>query len=161
MEKIKAGNLKVNIEQEETLWYDRKRTLFFGLPWSFTRYYLTPSRIKLDVGLLSRKEEEIRLYRVIDVSFKQSLFERMVGVGTLCILSNDNSTPELHLVHIKNARKVKEVISQCVENARRANGVRTSELVGGGRLGCVEGGEELGPQIFPDVNGDGIDDRLQ
>lgn len=158
MAKMKAGNLAVAVEEEEILWYDRKRSMFFGLPWSFTRYYLTPTKLKINVGLLSRKEEEVRLYRVTDVTFKQSFFEKLLGVGTVCILSSDNSMPELHLRHIKNAKKVKDVLSQCVENNRRSAGVRTSELVGGGPIGCSD---TFGPRLFPDANHDGVDDRLQ
>lgn len=161
MAKMKAGELTVNLEEEEILWYDRKRCIFFGLPWSFTRYYLTPSKLKINVGLLSRKEEEIRLYRITDVTFKQSLGERLIGAGTICVLSSDNSMPEIHLIHIKNAKKVKDVLSQCVENARREAGVRTSELVGMGPTGCSDGGPSSGPKIFPDANHDGVDDRLQ
>ncbi|MFR6496608.1 MAG: hypothetical protein ACLUOF_09705 [Ruminococcus sp.] len=36
----------------EYLWTDKKRTLF-GLPLSFTRYYLTESRLITRVGLLT------------------------------------------------------------------------------------------------------------
>ena len=45
------------------IWQDRKRTIF-GLPWSFTRYFITDEKVLLDIGFLSRTEEEIRLVRI-------------------------------------------------------------------------------------------------
>ena len=108
--------------------------------------------------------EEVRLYRIKDVTYMQTLIERIGGTGTLCVMSNDATVPEIHLVHIKNARKVKDVISQSVEVARRENGVRTSELMGGGAVasgpfGDNDGAESLGPDLVPDFNCDGVDDR--
>ena len=49
----------------EYLWTDKKRTLF-GLPLSFTRYYLTESRLITRVGLLTVVEDELDIYRIND-----------------------------------------------------------------------------------------------
>lgn len=56
----------------EILWKDRKR-IFCGLPWTFTRYSLTKEKLIIDTGFLSRKEEEVRLYRVLDMTLKRGL----------------------------------------------------------------------------------------
>ena len=53
--------------QDKTVWKDRKRTVF-GLPWSFTRYLLYENKLVIDVGLFSRTEDEIRLYRIMDIT---------------------------------------------------------------------------------------------
>ena len=42
----------------EYLWTDKKRTLF-GLPLSFTRYYLTDTRLITRVGFLTITEDEL------------------------------------------------------------------------------------------------------
>lgn len=127
---MKAGELKVELKQEEALWYDRKRVTVFALPLSFTKYTLTPTRLIVESGFLNKKEDEIKLYRVTDVEYSQTLFERIGGVGTIRLLSNDTSSPEMKLLHIKNAKEVKEAISYTVEHARKDSGVRTSEMVG-------------------------------
>ena len=49
----------------EYLWTDKKRTLF-GLPLSFTRYYLTESRLITRIGLLTVVEDELDIYRITD-----------------------------------------------------------------------------------------------
>lgn len=160
---LKAGDLRVALDEEELIWMDRKRRTIFGLPWSFTRYSLTPSRLFIQTGFLTSHEDEIRLYRIKDISYTQSLAERIAGTGTLHIVSSDASTPQVLLHHIKNAKKVKAVLSQAVEVSRRENGVHTSELVGGPGPHRHPGdsGPSLGPELAPDRNGNGIDDRLE
>jgi len=165
--KLKNGQMSVVLEKEEIIWKDRKRTVFLGLPWSFQRYSMTPSRLFLEAGFFKRVEEEIRLYRVTDVAFTQTFGERLAGLGTVCIRSSDQTTPVVHLTHIKKAKTVKNVISQYVEIARKENGVRTSEIVGGHTPGAPgehhpsEGGDSVGPEIMPDFNHNGIDDRTE
>ena len=110
---------------EEFVWSDRKR-IIFGLPWSFTRYRLTEKKILIETGFLSRHEEEIRLYRVLDLTLKRSLWQRIFGVGTIHCCSGDKSTPEFDLKWIKNPREVKEMLSDMIDEERmkRKVGVR-------------------------------------
>lgn len=129
-EKMKAGELRVEVEQENKLWYDRKRVTIFALPWSFTKYTLTATKLTVEKGLLNTQEDEIKLFRVTDVAYSQTLWERIGKTGTIKILSNDSSSPELLLQHVKNAKVVKEAISKAVDDARRSNNVKTSEMVG-------------------------------
>ena len=130
MAKIKVGTFKVDLIPEETLWYDRKRWLFLGLPWTFTKYVLTETKLQILTGFWKQKEDDVLLYRISDITFYQTLAERLVGVGTLCIMSSDTSSPETHLRHIKKARKVKDLLTVYVEEARAKAGVSTSEIVG-------------------------------
>ena len=129
-DKMRAGELRVEIEQEDKLWYDRKRVTIFALPWSFTKYTLTETKLTIEKGFFNKEEDEIKLYRVTDIAYSQTFWERIGKTGTIKILSNDSSSPELALQHIKNAKLVKEAISKAVDNARRRNNVKTSEMVG-------------------------------
>lgn len=159
MAKLKNGSFAVSVEQEEVLWQDRKRIL--GLPLSFTRYQLTSSKLLINVGLLNLREEEIRLYRVRDLRLTQTLADRLFGVGTICVESADASMPHLHLKHVKNPRKVKEVLSAGVEESRRRNGIRATEIVSG-PLGHEDGETPVGDGgLFPDADQNGVDDRLE
>lgn len=107
------------------IWKDRKRTIF-GLPWSFTRYMLTEEKLIIDTGLFSRREDEIRLYRIMDITLKRTFRDRIEGVGTIHCCSGDKSTPEFDIARIKNPREVKEMLSELIENERmkRRIGVR-------------------------------------
>ncbi|MBQ2184342.1 MAG: PH domain-containing protein [Lachnospiraceae bacterium] len=133
MAKLKAGTFNAEIAEEQVLWRDKKRVLFFGPPWSFTSYEITEKKLRISKGFFKKTEDDIMLYRISDITFFQTLGERMNKLGTLCVLSSDTSSPETHLIHIKNARKVKELLMQKVEEARKSSGVYTSEIVGAPR----------------------------
>ena len=110
----------------EFVWKDRKRT-FLGLPWSFTRYFLKDEKLIIDTGFFSRNEEEIRLYRITDITLKRSLGERLFGLGTIHCCSGDKTTPEFEIKRIKDSRKIKEMLSDMVEEERLRRRVSVRE----------------------------------
>ena len=116
------------MDQNEIIWTDKKRPLF-GLPLSFTRYTLTKEKLIITVKFLSVHEEEIRLYRIMDVTLYQNLFQRMFGVGTIHCCSADTSTPEFDIVSVKIPRKVKDILSDAVENERRQKKIASTEFM--------------------------------
>lgn len=111
----------------EYKWTDRKRPIF-GLPLSFTVYALTDEKLLIKTGLLSTKQEEVRLYRIIDFTVKCSLLQRIFGVGTIHCCSADSSTPEFDIISIKKTYEVKELISDMVEKERGRKQVSTREF---------------------------------
>jgi uncharacterized membrane protein YdbT with pleckstrin-like domain len=98
-------------------WSDRKR-IIFGLPWTFTKYAATDDKLFIKTGILNIKEEEIRLYRIMDFTLKRSFFQRLWGTGTIHIHSADRSTPEFDIESIKNPEVVKNMLSDMVEEER-------------------------------------------
>ena len=112
------------------VWQDRKRTLF-GLPWSFTRYALTEEKLLIDTGFFSRTEDEVRLYRILDLTLRRSFWERIFGVGTIHCCTADKSMGEFDIKHIKRPREIKELLSAMVEEERRARRVGMREYVDG------------------------------
>ena len=105
------------MEELKILWKDRKRPIF-GLPLSFTKYKLLEDKLLIDSGILSIKQEEIRLYRIMDITLKKSIWQRIFGVGTIHCCSADKSTPEFDIKDIKNAFEVKELLSNKIEEQR-------------------------------------------
>ena len=85
------------------IWTDKKRTLF-GLPLSFTRYYLTETRLITRVGFFHVEEEEIELYRITDKKLSLSLGQRIFRVGSIILYSKDVDTPEKELRSIRTPR---------------------------------------------------------
>lgn len=98
-------------------WSDRKR-IIFGLPWTFTKYAATDDKLIIKTGFLNTKEEEVRLYRIMDFTLKRTLFQRLWGVGTIHVNSADRSTPEFDIENIKNPDVVKNMLSDMVEEER-------------------------------------------
>lgn len=91
---------------ETIVWKDRKR-IFFGLPWTFTRYALTEEKLYIKTGVFSTREEEVRLYRIMDVTLKRSLWERLCGLGTIHCCSADKSSPEFDLRTLNGRSRLK------------------------------------------------------
>lgn len=116
-------------EKMQYVWEDRKRT-FLGLPWSFTKYRLTEEKLFITTGLFNTKEEEIRLYRVMDMTLNRSLGEKIFALGTIHLCSADKSTPEFDLKHIKKSHDVRNLISDYVEKQRDIKGIVSREFLG-------------------------------
>ena len=119
--------------QTESLWRDRKRTIF-GLPWSFTKYRLTEDKFFLQTGFFNTKEDEVRLYRILDVSLNRSFREKLFGLGTLTVCSADKSLGDFLIRRIKNPKKVRDLMSDVVEQQRNAKGIIGREFLEGTHL---------------------------
>ena len=112
-----------------TLWTDKKRP-FLGLPISFTRYTLSEEKIIIETGFFNKKEEEIRLYRITDVTLRRSFGERLFGLGTIHCCSADKSTPEFDIRLIKDSCDVRDMLSDLVESERDRKRVSVREFTG-------------------------------
>lgn len=119
---------KIQVEEKEVLWADRKRIL--GMPISFTRYSMDDERLYVKTGLLRTELNEILLYRILDVKSTQSLWQRIFGVGTLTLFSADQSCPQLLLKNIKKPEKLHIYLSDVIEKTRQTRGVAGREIVG-------------------------------
>lgn len=112
----------------EYLWSDKKRTLF-GLPISFTKYALNEERLFIETGFLNKTEDEVRLYRIMDVSLRRSFWQRIFGVGTIHCCSADKSMGDFDIISVKNPKDVKEQLSQLIETQRMAKKVTNREFM--------------------------------
>lgn len=112
----------------EYVWSDRKRTLF-GLPLSFTKYSMTEERFFIESGVFNKVEDEVRLYRIMDVSLSISFWQRIFKVGTIHCCSGDKTLGDFDIVSIKFPREVKEQLSELVEKQRDAKRVTSREFM--------------------------------
>lgn len=87
------------------------------------RYRISNYRIDIEEGLLSKRIDTIELWHVDDVSMVQSLFDRIVGVGTITIHSTDATTPVLPLRSLPEPRKLLDAIKQRIIAVKRQRGV--------------------------------------
>ena len=110
----------------ELVWKDRKRT-FLGLPLSFTVYSLDGERLFIKTGVLNVNEDEVRLYRIKDISLRRSLGQRLLGLGTIHCCSSDATLKEFDIRNIKKPREVRELLSQMIEAERQKKRVRSLE----------------------------------
>lgn len=99
------------------LWKDRSHP-FFGLPLSFRQYFLYPEQIIVQSGILTRRQEEVRLYRVTDVSLRQTLFQRLFRLGTICLTTGDSTSPKLYIRDVPCSEDLTRYISDLAEAER-------------------------------------------
>ena len=75
-----------------------------------THYRVTSQRIVIESGLFSRSLEEIDMRSVDDIEFRQSLLERIFGIGEIVVVSTDKVAPRRTLHGIHNPRNTRELI---------------------------------------------------
>ncbi len=124
----KPDRLSEYAAQDEIIWQDRRR--YLGLPISFTVYKFDANRFYEKKGLFNTKEEEILLYRILDVSLKRSLWQKIFGVGTIVLSTADQSTPVLEVKSVKNSDRVRRALSNIVEKERDEKRVLGKEMFG-------------------------------
>lgn len=123
-----ANMKKLTRDYGEIIWTGKK--CIMGLPISFTRYILTESKLITRIGLLSLREDEIELYRVYDKSIKLPFGQRIVGCGTITLLSKDSDTPTKTLQSVKNPREVKRLLDGAIQAQRDKYSVRGRDMMG-------------------------------
>ena len=116
------------MQAAEYIWRDRKRTIF-GLPWSFTVYKLTEEKLLVESGFLSKTEEEVRLYRMMDLTLKRPFGQRIWGLGTIHCCTADKSTPEFDIKKIKDSERVKNLLSDLIEKQREEKRISGREFM--------------------------------
>ncbi|MBR3569988.1 MAG: PH domain-containing protein [Oscillibacter sp.] len=124
------------------VWQDRKR--HFGLPVSFTRYRLSDDRLFIETGVIRFQEEEVLLYKIQDLHLSITLGQRLFGVGTVSVISGDQTAPRVELVNIAHPKRVKELIHDLTEDSKRQRRVSILESMGGhfdmGELNALDNG---------------------
>ncbi len=110
------------------IWSERKR-IWCGLPWTFTKYELRADKLVIRTGFFTQRQDEVRLYRIMDLSLKRSLGQRIFGMGTIVCNSVDKTMKDFEIKNIKKSEQIKEQLSELVESARRSNRVSTREFM--------------------------------
>ena len=113
--------------------------LLMLLPWLYffvvlcyrrmsVRYKLSTQRFVHESGILRRVTDRIEVLDMDDITFEQGPLERLVGVGTIRIVSSDHSHPDLSLPGIENARRVAEQFDDARLAERRRRGLHIEQI---------------------------------
>ncbi len=102
--------------------------LFKWISLKFLTYEITTERIKVTKGILSRRTDELELYRVKDTSLIEPFMLRMFGVGNIQAITNDSGTPQLELKGIADAKNIREKLRESIEECRVRKGARVMEM---------------------------------
>lgn len=98
--------------------------LIIPIIWARTiRYRISNFRIDYERGLLGKTIDTMELWHVDDIKFHQSFMERILGVGTITIMSDDQTTPSLPLRGLPNPRAIFDALKSRVIAIKRTRGV--------------------------------------
>lgn len=129
------------------VWTDKKRSVF-GLPISFTRYYLTETKFITRVGFLNITEDEIDLYKIIDKKVKFPFFQRLFNCGSIIIYSKDADTPSKEVHSVKNVRQVSELIDKHLTLMRDRYGIRGRDMIDIHGHDCCDDGYDYDDGVY-------------
>jgi uncharacterized membrane protein YdbT with pleckstrin-like domain len=97
------------------------------LRWATTHFVLTTERLIFRSGVVAKFGREIPLERINDVTFSQSLFERMIGAGDL-LLESAGEHGQSRFANIRDPEAVQlEIYRQMEANDRRRSGYATTQ----------------------------------
>lgn len=117
---------------------EKKRWLFLGLPFTFTKYVIKEDMITVDTGVFTKVENDCYMYKVQDVEHTASIWERMAGLGTIVCYTGDTTHPKLLIEHIRNSKQIKELILKESEEARLKRRTVNMLDIGSGEIGDID-----------------------
>ncbi len=99
------------------------------LRWRTTHYVVTTHRVLLREGVLARRGRDIALSRIADVSYRQTLGQRLVSSGTLTIETVGDGGATV-LERVPDSDGVQQLLVQLVEEDADRRGAHPSGAVG-------------------------------
>jgi uncharacterized membrane protein YdbT with pleckstrin-like domain len=91
------------------------------------RYRLTSQRLLRDTGIISKRGDHLLVVNIDDVTVHQNLFDRMFGLGTIELNTNDKTTPIVNMLGIENPRYVADMIDEVRRTERNRRGLYTMD----------------------------------
>src|SRR3954469_15771001 len=100
------------------------------LRWRTTHYVITTHRLLFREGILARRGRDIGLSRITDVSYHQSVFERLINSGTLTIESAGEGGATV-LGHSPASHGVKQLLNHMIEEDADRRAQENAEYIRG------------------------------
>jgi membrane protein YdbS with pleckstrin-like domain len=109
------------------------------LRWRFTYFVLTTDRLITRTGVIAKQSREIPLERINDVTFNQSVIERMVGAGDL-LIESAGERGQQRISNVRNPEQIQLMIYKEVEENQ-------NRMTRGGRPFPTPAGDSIPEQI--------------
>jgi len=88
-----------------------------------TCYEVTADRVEWSRGIFDRQIDNLDLFRVIDLRMHRSLLDCIFGIGTVTLITKDETDPEFHFTKIKNPRDLYDILKKASLEADRTQRV--------------------------------------
>lgn len=115
-DEIKEPELRY--QDEVPVFTERKRWLFLGLPWTFTKYLLKDEILTVQKGFFNTIINDCYMYKIVDVQLEKSLLEKMLGLGTVVCYTSDTTDKVLRISHVRKSEQIKNFILEKSEKMR-------------------------------------------
>ena len=102
------------------------------LRWRTTHYVITTHRVMVRRGILTKNGKDITLSKITDVSFQQTVLDRLIRSGSLHIESAGDS-PDENLANIPRSNEVQQLINRLIDEddlRRRRHGSAVGDAPG-------------------------------
>ncbi len=86
-------------------------------------YEVTPDRIEWARGVFDRHVDNIDMFRVVDLKLRRSLLECLLGIGTVILITSDESDPEFEFVKVNHCRSLYDTLKEAGLSADRKRNV--------------------------------------
>ena len=108
----------------EVIWEGKPAGLFqrflTKLHLNFTTYQITKDELIIQTGFFRRKTNTVELYLLKDPDLYESVYQRMLNIGTVIVKIDSHSNYEragmvIHLKNIQNAKEVRKLLRDGIE----------------------------------------------
>lgn len=86
-------------------------------------YEISTDRIEFARGIFSRRIDNLDMFRVVDLKLHRSLLDCLVGVGTVVLMTKDESDPVFEFEKIARPKALYDIIKRASLEADRKQGV--------------------------------------
>ncbi|MEO7447707.1 MAG: PH domain-containing protein [Humibacillus sp.] len=100
------------------------------LRWRTTHYVVTSHRVMVRRGILTKNGKDITLSKITDVSFQQTVTDRIIRSGSLHIESAGDS-PDENFSNIPRSNEVQQLINRLIDEDDLRRRGQVNELPGG------------------------------
>jgi len=88
-------------------------------------YRITTERVVVERGILSKRMDQIDIYRINDYVVDRPFGQRIMGTGNLILDTMDRTTPEMRLEYLRtDVTGLYEKLRDATEKEKRSRGVR-------------------------------------
>ncbi|MBI5845682.1 MAG: PH domain-containing protein [Deltaproteobacteria bacterium] len=91
--------------------------------WKSRSFRVTGERVESETGILSKSIVNIDMWRVRDIRFEQTIFEKVLGVGSVSFFTPEKPNAPLVIGPIKEARKLYDIMKEVQVTSDRKRGV--------------------------------------
>jgi membrane protein YdbS with pleckstrin-like domain len=76
------------------------------------RYCITADRVEWSRGILSRRIDNIDMFRVMDLRLHRSFLDCLLGIGTVVLVTTDKTDPEFEFAKVHRSKQLYDIIKK-------------------------------------------------